>query len=477
MVIAKIDHGEVRIVESFGEKIQLAAGMNEQRNLTDDTMERGLSCLKGFAQYTKNLPKNSLRIVGTNALREARNCTVFLQKAEEILGHSIEIISGREEARLIYLGVSHTIPSPQEKRLVIDIGGGSTEFIIGKNFEPLLRESLHMGCVSFTQQFFHNKKISQQNYKNAYTAACLELLNIEQSLLKLNWKHAIGSSGTIKAIASTIHSANLGQGEINLEGIAWLKQEIFKTEDIKDLTFSGIKANRVSILPAGLAILEAIIDTCQITQITFSEGALREGLLYDLVGRNKQEDIRERTLNALMTRYHIDKKQASRVEVKALEALEQVSESWNLQETWHKEALSWAARTHEIGLDIAHYQYQKHSAYLIEHSDLAGFSKRDQQILAFLVRSHRRNIPNDKLISFGKTGIHLLRLCILLRLAILFYHIRSTTNIPKVRIVAKENTFTCYFPDQWLDNNPLTKADFQRESNWLKKVDITFLAY
>ncbi len=472
MVLAKTDQGEIRILERLGDKVQLAAGIDEQRLLSEEAMARGLDCLRRFAQLTASLPEGAVRIVGTNALREARNRDAFIRRAEELLGHPVEVISGREEARLIYLGVSHSIADTPGKRLVTDIGGGSTEFIIGQRFEPLLRESLQMGCVSYTQRYFRDGKITPARYAQAYTAARLELMGIEHALRRHGWQEAVGASGTIKAIGLAIQAAGLGSGEVNPDGLAWLKRKIFKLGEVDKLDLDGIKADRRAIFPAGLAILEAIFDACEIARMSHSEGALREGVLYDLLGRHHHEDVRERTLSALMERYHVDLEQAARVEAKALAALDQVADSWELGDDWHRELLSWAAKVHEVGLDIAHYQYHKHGAYLVEHSDLPGFSRLDQQMLALLVRGHRRNIPRDKLAEFGAEGIKLVRLCVLLRFAILFHHIRGTQEMPKVRLQADEQNLGIHFPDGWLEANPLTQADFALEADWLKRIDI-----
>src|SRR5690606_2458580 len=420
MVVAKANMGEIRILERLGEKVQLAAGIDEARQLTEESMQRGLDCLKRFAQLINGLPQGAVRIVGTNALREARNRGEFTRRANELLGHQVEVISGREEARLIYLGVSHSIADTPGKRLVADIGGGSTEFIVGQRFEPLLRESLQMGCVSFTQRYFKDGKITPARYAQAYTAARLELMNIEQGLQRLGWQEAVGASGTIRAVGLAIKAGGLGKGEINPEGLAWLKRKLLKLGEVDKLDIDGIKPDRRHIFPAGLAIAEAIFDALDLQRMDHSEGALREGVLYDLLGRHHHEDVRERTLGALMERYHVDLQQAARVEAKALHALEQVAELWQLDQDWHRDLLQWAARVHEIGLDIAHYQYHKHGAYLIEHSDRAGFSRRDQLMLALLVRGHRRNIPKDRFAEFGEDGVQLLRLCVLLRFAILF---------------------------------------------------------
>jgi len=469
MVLAKVDHGEIRILERLGDKVQLAAGLDEQRQLSEEAMQRGLDCLRRFAQLIMGMPQGSVRIVGTNALREARNRSEFIRRAETVLGHPVEVISGREEARLIYLGVSHSIADTPGKRLVCDIGGGSTEFVIGLRFEPLLRESLQMGCVSYTQRHFKDGKITPARYAQAYTAARLELMSIEHALRRHGWQDAVGASGTIKAVGQAIKGLGLSNGEVTADGLALLKRKLFKLGEVDKIELDGVKPDRRSIFPAGLAILEAIFDACELQSMSHSEGALREGVLYDLLGRHHHEDVRERTLSALQERYHVDLEQAARVEAKALSALAQVAPAWGLDDEWHRDLLVWAARVHEIGLDIAHYHYHKHGAYLIEHSDLPGFSRQDQQMLALLVRGHRRNIPADKLGDFGHEGDKLVRLCILLRFAILFHHIRGTQEMPQVQLLAEPRSLQVRFPAGWLAANPLTQADFEAEAVWLQR--------
>jgi exopolyphosphatase/guanosine-5'-triphosphate,3'-diphosphate pyrophosphatase len=473
MVLARTSNGELRILERLGEKVQLAAGINELRELDEAAMERGLDCLRRFAQLVNHLPQGAVRIVGTNALREARNRATFIRRAEEILDHQVEVISGREEARLIYLGVSHTFAGAPGKRLVVDIGGGSTEFIIGQGFDSQLRESLQMGCVSFTQRFFRDGKITAARYAQAYTAARLELMSIEHGLRRLGWQESVGASGTIRAVGLAIQAGGLSNGEVTAEGIGWLKRKLFKIGEVDKLDLDGVKPDRRSIFPAGLAILEAVFDALELSSMAHSEGALREGVLYDLLGRHHDEDIRDRTLSFLMERYHVDVEQAARVESKALEAFDQVAQDWALDQQWHRELLGWAARIHEVGLDIAHYHYHKHGAYLIEHSDLPGFSRQDQQMLALLVRGHRRNIPRQRFEELSEDGIKLTRLCVLLRFAILFHHIRGPQQAPEFRLKVGDNLLDVAFPDGWLEQNPLTMADFAQEAEWLKRIDFT----
>lgn len=470
MVLARVDQGEIRLLERLGEKVQLAAGIDEQRNLDEAAMTRGLDCLRRFAQLINGLPQGAVRIVATNALREARNRAVFIRRAEELLGHQVEVVSGREEARLIYLGVSHSLPDAGGKRLVVDIGGGSTEFIIGERFDSLLRESQQMGCVSYTKRFFADGKLSLARYAQAYTAARLELMGFEQAIRRHGWAEAIGSSGSIRAIGQALKTAGQSNGEITPAGLAWLKRKILKADSLAALAIDGVKPERQGILPAGLAILEATFDALDIQSMQHTEGALREGVLYDMIGRQSHEDVRERTLSALMERCHVDLEQAARVEAKAQSILAKVGAAWGLNDDWHRELLGWAARVHEVGLDIAHYHYHKHGAYILEHADLAGFSRIDQQMLALLVRGHRRNIPVERFAEFGEEGDKLVRLCIMLRFAILFHHIRGMQEMPEVEFVVGPRSLEAVFPPGWLAANPLTEADIAAEAQWLARV-------
>ncbi|PCD00106.1 exopolyphosphatase [Halopseudomonas pelagia] len=474
MVLAKVDHGEIRILERLGEKVQLAAGLNDQGELSEEAMQRGIDCLRRFAQLTNGLPDGAVRIVGTNALREARNRAQFMRQVRQIIGHRVDVVSGREEARLIYLGVSHTQADDAGKRLVVDIGGGSTEFIVGERFESILRESLQMGCVSFTRRYFPDGKVTPGRYAQAYTAARLELMQIEQAIQRLGWQEAVGASGTIRTIRQCVQSGGRTQDELTPEGLGWLKRKLFKAGQVDKLDIPGLKPDRKPILPAGLAILEAIVDALGVQVMSHSDGALREGVLYDLLGRHQHEDVRERTLSALMERCHVDLEQAARVESKALSLFGKAAANWNLDDDKHANMLCWAARVHEVGLDIAHSQYHKHGAYLIEHADLAGFSRQEQQALALLVWGHRRNLPSaERLSEMGDEAITLLRLCMLLRLAILYHHIRGNQDMPELQVQAGDNFLEIHFPEGWLDANPLTQADFAQEAQFWAKANYT----
>lgn len=470
MVLARADHGEVRILERLGEKVLLGAGLDKHGNLSEEAMQRGLDALRRFGQLINGLPPGAVRIVGTNALRTARNRDVFIDRVKQIVGHRVGVISGREEARLIYLGVAHTLADDEGKRLVVDIGGGSTEFIIGERFESLLRESLNIGCVSFGRRYFPDGQISAARYTNAYTAARLELMPIEQSIHRQHWQNAVGASGTIRAIGQCISSQGLSDGTVTRDGLRWLKERVLQATDVEQLDIPGLKPERRTILPSGLAILEAVFDALCVQSMTQCEGALREGVLYELFGRHQHEDVRERTLSALAERSHVDAEQASRVERKAKSLLGKVATTWGLTDSRHADLLRWAARMHEVGMDIAHNSYHLHGAYLIEHADLPGFSRQEQQYLALLIRGHRRKLPDPaRLAAMGEEGPLLLRLCMLLRLAILYHHIRGYQQMPALAAQASEDSLRLQFPPGWLEENLLTKADFAREArHWAR---------
>ncbi|ESK40577.1 hypothetical protein P256_01032 [Acinetobacter nectaris CIP 110549] len=476
LAIARVDHGEVKKVVSMSEKVQLAAGLDEDENLTEAAQQRGLACLARFVGRLSSVQPNRLRIVATNALRQAKNGHEFMQKAAEILPKPIEIIAGREEARLIYLGVSHTMANGG-RRLVVDIGGGSTEFIIGEEFEPIHTESLQMGCVVFTNRFFANGDISHKNFQKAFVAACKELTAIANVYRAEGWDTAVGSSGTIKACRQIMINMGLSdeQESITREGLEKLKDKLLKYKHVSDLDFDGLKEDRRAVLPAGLAILYAIFEVMEIDRLMFSDGALREGVMYDLLGRFKHEDIRDRSVQALVGRYGADVKQAERVVKTAQHLFDNVQESLNLTNE-DSDLLRRAAYLHEIGLAISHGGYHRHGAYLLQHSDIPGFSQIDQNHLSELVAHHRRKIKNEAKNETLKAGsMSLVYLCLLLRLAVLLNHSRSDEMLPAIELkVLNEQQWQLTVSGdakQW----PLLVADLHDEQTQFKHWDIDLI--
>ena len=419
----------------MSEKVQLAAGLDENKNLTEAAQQRGLACLARFVGRLSSVQANRLRIVATNALRQAKNGHEFIQKAAEILPKPIEIIAGREEARLIYLGVSHSMEN-SGRRLVIDIGGGSTELIIGEEFEPIHTESVQMGCVAFTKAYFAEGEISVKAFERAITAARKEVSGLVNTYKEAGWDTVVGSSGTIKACRQIC--VNMGwsneKEELTREGLDKLKDKMLKYKHISDMEFEGLKEDRRAVLPAGVAILYAVFDVLNIDKLVYSDGALREGVMYDLLGRFQHEDIRDRSVHALMGRYNADPKQAERVVATAQNLFEHVADALKLTVD-DSDLLRRAAYLHEIGLAISHSGYHRHSAYLLQHSDIAGFSQIDQNYLSHLVAYHRRKLRLDaKLDVLRIGGQRLMYLCLLLRLAVLLNHSRSDEMLPAIEL-------------------------------------------
>lgn len=431
LAIARLDHGEVRKVASMSEKVQLAAGLNDRGYLSQEAQQRGIDCLSRFVGRLDAVSAPRTRIVATNALRQAVNAQEFMTSANKLLPKPIEVIAGREEARLIYLGVSHTNAST-DKRLVIDIGGGSTELIIGEGFDPIHTESMQMGCVAFTKAYFQDGKINTANFDAAVEAAQQELLGIVADYKATGWSSVIGSSGTIKAAKQLLVNMGLSdeQESITRSGLKQLKKAILKFKHVDDLDFTGIKENRKAVLPAGIAILHAVFKSFSIDKLVYSDGALREGVLYDMLGRLKNEDVRDRSVQAMMKRYHVDSKQAQRVANTAMQLFDSIADDLKLTSE-DADILRWAAYQHEIGLSISHSGFHRHSAYLLEHSDVPGFSQIDQAKMAQLVLNHRRKLKADNQDAVHSIGTQrLVYMCLILRLAVLIHHSRSDDAYP-----------------------------------------------
>jgi exopolyphosphatase / guanosine-5'-triphosphate,3'-diphosphate pyrophosphatase len=469
MVVARHSHGQLVIVDRLREMVRLAAGLDAQGRLSRESVGRALQCLERFGQRLHDMRAERVRVVGTNTLRKARRKGAFLDRAREALGHPIEIISGVEEARLIYLGVAHTTPSDGGPRLVVDIGGGSTELIIGEGLAAKRLDSLYIGCVSMSAQHFADGVVTEKRMKRARTAAQLEIEPVMARFRRPGWETAIGASGTMRAVSDTLLARGAGGGNITREGIEWLLGECLRAGEVTRLRLPGLATERQEILPGGLAIMVEAFDMLGIETLRVADGALREGLLYDLLGRLTDEDARVRSVRAMEARFHVDVAQASRVEATALAFLRQVRALWNLNEPLAELVLRWAARLHEIGLDIAHSQYHKHGAYLLQHADLPGFPREEQSMLAALVGNHRRKLNLDQLESLVPPW-HLKAelLIVLLRLAVLLNRARGPRALPEIDLRPKGRTLEAVFPRGWLEAHPLTAADLEQEAEFLR---------
>jgi len=391
----------------------------------------------------------------------------FLVEAERVLGHPIEIIAGREEARLIYQGMAYSRPDDGKRRLVVDIGGGSTELILGEGREPLSMESLHMGCVSLSRVHLADGRITAKAMRRAETAARIELQPVEHQFRR-GWEVAIGTSGTIRAIRAVLRGERWTQGEITREALEQLRDALIAAGHVDDLALAGLNPERAPVFPGGVAILLAVFEALGINAMQVADGALREGLLYDLVGRLRHQDVRERTVSALAARFRTDAQQAERVAKSAAELLSQVRNIWQLDQEYDQ-LLSWAARLHEIGLVVAHNQYHKHGAYLVEKADLPGFSWQEQQLLAALIRGHRRKFPLDVFEALPESSrLAAQRLCILLRLAVLLHRGRHDIDLKGLRMRVVKRTIQVRFARGWLRRHPLTQAELAQEVQWLR---------
>jgi exopolyphosphatase / guanosine-5'-triphosphate,3'-diphosphate pyrophosphatase len=467
MVVARYVLGQLRIVDRIKETVRMAQGLDERGGLSPEAQTRALDCLKRFGQRLESMPRHTIRALATNSVRTLRDPQRFLLAAEQALGHPIEVVAGREEARLIYLGVAHGHPPGDARRLVMDIGGGSTEFIVGQGFNPLERESLQMGCIATTKRFFADGKISKKRWQSAKIEIAAEFQQFESVYRALGWNEVYGSSGTIKAIGEICDEMKLSSPGITAKALAKVVDALLQFDQIADIKLPGLSNERRAVIAGGILILDSAFDALNIEQMLVSENAMREGALYDLIGRGTPDDPHEASVQALQERYAIDLNQAQRVENTAVEFYKQVKEAWSLQST-DKRQLRWAAQLHELGLAIAHSQYHQHSAYVLENSDVAGFSKTEQVYLAALVRNHRRGI-NMK--AFDKLPDRLSspaqRCAVLLRLAVLLHRSHQSVELPDIKLKASEKTIEMKLAKSWLNSHPLTRADLSAEADYL----------
>jgi len=472
MVIARVVEQELQLVDRLREGVRLAASLDGEQNLSPEGQERALECLHKFGQRLRDIPPGNVRAVGTNTLRKARNREEFRERAEAALGHEIEVVSGQEEARLIYIGVANSQAGGIERRLVADIGGGSTELVIGQGFEPLITESLYMGCVSFTQQYFPDGKIDRQRFKAAQLAARLELRASAREFRETGWESCVGASGTIQAVVEILRGEGWSDFGITRKGLKKLRKALEAAGDVEKVSLKGLRRERARVLPGGVAILRALFKSLGIERMTVSSGAMREGLLYDLLGRIRQEDIRDHTVRRFMDQFRVDAEQAWRVERTAIELLERVAEPWGLDAEVGRSFLQWAARIHEIGLAIAHGGFHKHGAYLVANSDMPGFSFQDQLLLSLLVRAQRRKFPHALFQDLPAERLDgALKLCVLLRLAIVLNRGRSRRPPPELELDAEGRDIALRLPENWFESHPLTVADLEQEARLLSKAD------
>ncbi|MDM5141787.1 exopolyphosphatase [Aeromonas bestiarum] len=469
MVIARLNEGRLQIVDRIKERVRLAEGMDAQRRMSVEAMGRGLECLALFAERLTNIKPDQIRIAGTYTLRRASNAREFVSEATKVLNHPIEIISGQEEARLIYQGVAHT-QHIEGQVLVVDIGGGSTELIIGEGFDHKALTSRKMGCVSFTQSFFANGKLSEKAFNNAVLEAQHQLAPIINQYRKLGWQSCLGSSGSIRTVRDVLQGEGWTDGAITLAGLERLKREMLDHKRVDQLKLAGLTEERQEVFAAAVAILLGLFTSLPIERMEYSDGALREGLLYEFEERLQHHDIRERTALALSTHYRIDKRQANRVEQSVLTLFDALSGPWEMPEEPYRAILGWAARLHEIGLAINYSGIHRHSAYILQNTDLPGFNQDDQALLAALVRFQRKGLKLSELPPLPNHDEQTVLRCIrILRLAVAAHHRRQDNLLPEWKVQAAEDQLVVTLPIDWCDENRLLIQNLEKEHRYCQE--------
>lgn len=461
--VGRVEGEQIFYLDSLKEPVRLAAGLTQQKKLDAAAQKRALSCLARFGERLQGMPAGAVRAVGTSALRVAKNSPAFLDKARTALGFDIDIVAGREEARLIYLGVAHSLPLTHSPRLVVDIGGGSTECILGEGYEPGERESLRMGCVGYTKQFFSSGRLNKTAFGDAETTARVEIQAVASCFRAGAWEEAVGSSGTAKALGEICMQNGFSDGAITLDGLKWLREQLIKAGTLERVEIDGLKADRRPVIPGGLAVMLALFQELGIDTMTSAQGAMREGILWDLLGRVHDRDMRDVTVTQFQCRYQVDRRQAARVESVALGLLRDIAGSVHEPMDAARHRLAWAARLHEVGISIAHSGFHKHGAYILENADMPGFSRKDQVNLAVLVRASRGSLRKLPL-PWSDVNWPLI-LC--LRLAVLFGLGRRDMDLAGLRLVNrggdKGDEWDVVVTRKLLQANPLTQAALEDE--------------
>ncbi len=475
LVVGRIVAGSVQILHRVKQKVRLADGLDKNNILSPEAMQRGLDTLEMVAESLKGFEPDSVRIVATYTLRKAKNAKEFIRAARKILPYPVEIISGIEEARLIYSGVAHTVQDTGQ-RLVADIGGGSTEFIIGEGFEAKILRSLQMGCVSYTKRFFKDGHLTQAAFKRATTAAQQELELIDSKYLKFGWQHCIGTSGTIKAIvllAQSLRESN-PEGFVTLDDLVELRKQCCDAKHIDNLTLEGISEQRIPVLAAGISILIAIFQNLKVLVMEYSAAALREGVIYEMEKQLAHQDIRERTALSLATRYDVDTEQAKRVHDTSMMIYDKCRKDWKIGGLDNRNMLAWAALLHEVGLQINTRGVQRHSEYILQNVDLHGFNQEQQQLLSLLARFHRKKIRVEEFPEFWQFEPHTVyKLLLILRLGVLLNIKRQDDILPDIEIQVSDTQISLKFADDWLTQKPIITADLEREAEYLMTLDFS----
>jgi len=476
LVVARREHGELRFIDRIREMVRLAGGLDKSGYLDLEVQERALDCLARFGQRLRGIPNENIRAVGTQTFRRMRNANGFLMVSETALGCPVDIIAGREEARLVYLGVSQGVAGHDERRLVIDIGGGSTELVIGEGLTPLELESLQFGCVSATRWYFGKGKLSRRKFQRAQRAVMAEMQELKARYRGLGWEDAIGSSGTIRATLAILQRRGYTEERITREALERLKNDVLNFHRLDEVELPGLSERRHGVFVGGLVVLCACFDSLGLDALTVSPYALREGLLHDLLGRLEDRDPRAKTVQAFRARYGVSEDQVERVKSVAAGLFHQLAGE-DLKPSTHGQLLAWAADLHEVGLSVSHSHYQRHSGYLVQQSDMAGFSQQEQSFLASLVQFHRREIPADYAVNLPARLHEPLRLLLAcLRLAIVFCRTREDSALPRAGsepvLERRGHHLRLAVEPTWALAHPLTVADLEQEQRALRVIGL-----
>jgi len=475
LVVARIVAGSVQILHRVKQKVRLAEGLDDDNILSDEAMERGLKMLRIVAESLRGFEPDSVRIVATHTLRKAKNAHHFINAAKDILPYPVEVISGVEEARLIYSGVAHTNHADGQQ-LVVDIGGGSTEFVIGEGFNPLICRSLQMGCVSYTKRFFPDGTLKNKAFELAITAAEQELEFIQDKYRKLGWVQCVGTSGTIRSLFTLCQQDKPNDHDIpvTLKSLRNLMKQFISAGHIDKLSYPDLTEDRRVVIAGGLAILIAVFKALEIDTLVYSPAALREGVIYQMEDELHHADIRGRTASSLATRYDVDTAQATLVLNTSLNLFSHAEKAWKLKHHDFKSMLGWAALLHEVGIQINSRGVQRHSAYILANVDMPGFTQEQQELLATLVRFHRKKVRANDLPNFSLYDLAAVKkLIALLRIGALLNIKRQEGFLPDIEIEVDKNGLSLTFPKDWLEEKPILAADLVRESAYWKALDLT----
>lgn len=464
MLVVREVAGSIQTLARIKRKVRLAAGLDRHNHLSQEAMQRGWQCLRLFSERLQDIPRDQIRVVATATLRLANNAAEFLQTAETILGCPVQVISGEEEARLIYHGVAHTTGGP-DRRLVVDIGGGSTELVVGTGAQAAQLYSLSMGCVTWLERFFSDRNLERDNFEAAEQAAREMVRPIVPQLCQHGWQICVGASGTVQALQEIMVAQGMDE-RITLPKLRQLKQRAIQCGKLEELEIEGLTLERALVFPSGLSILLAIFQELGIESMTLAGGALREGLVYGMLHLPVEQDIRSRTLRNLQRRYLLDIDQAERVSQLAANFCQQTTNEWQL-DTRCRELLHAACLIHEIGLSVDFKQAPQHAAYLVSHLDLPGFTPAQKKLLATLLQNQSNALDLPLLSQQNAVPPRVAqRMCRLLRLAIIFASRRRDDTLPAVRLRANDEELHVILPHGWLERHPLRAEALDQESHW-----------